>query len=95
MAVKFESVLAMKDESMVSMFRMIEASDLRKFMGCTEKVSKPILNYFFSSATMKHVLFKGINSTSLRDFLLKRLSCHPMACHHVQVSSLKMQKSAE
>lgn len=43
LAVKFASVLAMKnDETMLEMFDIIEAFRLRKFLGSTKKVSEPL-----------------------------------------------------
>lgn len=39
MALVFKFVLAMKDEQMVSLFKMLEASGLKKFLGCGEQIS--------------------------------------------------------
>lgn len=53
MTVVFPSVLNMKDEPMVEMFKILEDTGL-KFLGCTYSILKPILDEFFSSATMDH-----------------------------------------
>lgn len=39
MFVVFPSVLSMKDESMVEIFKMLEATELKEFLGCLDSIS--------------------------------------------------------
>lgn len=50
----FPSVLSMKDEPMIEMFKMLKATDLKTFLGCTDSISEPILDELFSSTTVEH-----------------------------------------
>lgn len=42
------------DEAMVEMFRMYEAPGVIKFLGCSEKVSEPIIDELFKTSTLEH-----------------------------------------
>lgn len=49
----FDSMLAMKDESMVNIFQMLEESGLRKFIGCGSLPLNQVLDEFFKIATVE------------------------------------------
>lgn len=40
---------------MVNMFRMLEASGLHKFLGCSVQVSEPVLNELLETSKVEHV----------------------------------------
>ncbi|KZV48690.1 dystroglycan-like [Dorcoceras hygrometricum] len=59
--VDFESVLAMDDPAMVSMFEALEASGLRGFLGCPAIVYEDALVDFFENASVRNgVVFSTV-----------------------------------
>ncbi|KZV49186.1 hypothetical protein F511_42288 [Dorcoceras hygrometricum] len=59
--VDFDSVLAMDDSGMVSMFEALEASGLRGFLGCPAVVYEDALVDFFENASVRNgVVFSTI-----------------------------------
>lgn len=63
----------MKDKPTASMFWMLEALGLRKFLDCSTRVSEPLLKKFFSNAKMERGIvictIQGMNfSISMRLF---------------------------
>ncbi|KZV27890.1 dystroglycan-like [Dorcoceras hygrometricum] len=61
--VDFNSVLAMDDPGMVSMFEALEASGLRRFLGCPAVVYEDALVDFFENASVRNgVVFSTVDS---------------------------------
>ncbi|KZV41950.1 hypothetical protein F511_32335 [Dorcoceras hygrometricum] len=59
--VDFDSVLAMDDPGMVSMFEALEASGLRRFLGCPAVVYEDALVDFFENASVRNgVVFSTV-----------------------------------
>lgn len=54
MDVVFSFVLCMKYEPMFDMFKILEASGLKTFLGCTDNISKPLLDELFNTVSMEH-----------------------------------------
>ncbi|KZV34115.1 dystroglycan-like [Dorcoceras hygrometricum] len=61
--IDFDSVLAMDDLGMVSMFEALEASGLRRFLGCPAVVYEDALVDFFENASVRsEVVFSTVGS---------------------------------
>lgn len=54
MAVFFPSVVSIKNETMVNMFKLLDASGLKTFLGYIYSISEPILAEFFNTVSIDH-----------------------------------------
>lgn len=96
----FDSVLAMQYEGIITMFKMLEAFSLRKFLGCSARVSEPILDEFFTSAKIEHdfVLFtvRGLNfniSQMMFANTFDLLETVLLTCNNIPLGNVKQRKT--
>ncbi|KZV38889.1 delphilin-like [Dorcoceras hygrometricum] len=91
--VDFDSVLAIDDPGMVSMFEALEASGLRGFLGCPAVVYEDALVDFFENASVRNGVVEGLEELSEmpKDAIFDARSIVSLSGEQINLSGRKNQ----